>query len=88
MAGVEEKKKKKKKVTTIINTPPSSLMDSPANPKVKITEGNEIRARSLVRNILGVKGHVGTLRWGLEKLTNKSITHTNLHKPNHKLVSA
>jgi hypothetical protein len=28
------------------------------------------------------------LRWGLLKLTSKSITHTNLHKPNHKLVSA
>jgi hypothetical protein len=86
VAGVEEKKKKK--VTTVIDAPPSSLMDSPANPKMKIMKGNEIGARSLVRNTLGVKGHVGTLRWELEKLTNKSITHTDLHKPNHKLVSA
>jgi len=83
VASVEEKKKK---VTTVIDAPPSSLMDSPVNPKVKRTEGNEIAARSLVHSTLGVKWHVGTLRWGLEKLTNKSITHTDLHKPNHKLV--
>jgi hypothetical protein len=42
---------------------------------------------SLACNILGVKGHDGALGWGLGRLTSKSITHMDLHKPNHKLVS-
>jgi hypothetical protein len=29
-----------------------------------------------------VKGRVGASRWGLGKVTKKSITHTDLHKPN------
>jgi hypothetical protein len=40
----------------------------------------------MVHNILGVKGHVGALGWGLGRVTSKSIIHTGLHKPN-KLVS-
>jgi hypothetical protein len=63
-------------------------MDSTVNPKVKITKRKRIGARVLVHSILGVKGHVGTLRWKLRKVTSKSITHMNLHKPSNKLVNA
>jgi hypothetical protein len=45
------------------------------------------RAHSLVRNTLGVEGHAGTSRWRLKRLTRKSITHMDLHKPNNKLVN-
>ncbi len=66
---------------------PSSLMDSIASPKVKtIKEG--VGACSLVCSTSGIEGHVGNLGSGLRKLTRNSITHTNLHKPNNKLVSA
>ncbi len=30
----------------------------------------------------------GALGWGLGRLTSNSITHTDLHKPNNKLVCA
>jgi len=53
------------------DTPPSSLMDSIANPKVTSIEGEGVGARSLVRNILGVERRVRALRWGLERLTSK-----------------
>jgi hypothetical protein len=36
---------------------------------------------------LGVEGHVEALGWGLGRVTSKSITHTDLHKPNNKLVN-
>jgi len=71
-----------------INTSPSSLMDSTKNPKVKATEWEKVRAHSLVYNISGVKGHARISKWGLGRLTRKSITHTDLHKPNIKFVSA
>jgi len=45
-------------------------------------------ARFLVRSTLGVEGRVGTPGWGLRILISKSITHTDLHKLNNKLVSA
>jgi len=69
------------------DTPPSSLMDSNVCPKLKIMEGKGVGAHSLTRNTLRVEGRVGALGWGLGRLTSKSITHTNLHKPNNKLVS-
>jgi len=47
----------------IINTPPSSLMDSTASPKMKITKGKGVGACFLTCNTLGVEGHVGTPRW-------------------------
>ncbi len=53
---------------------------------MKTTEGEGIGARSLVRNTLGVEGHVGALIWRLGRVISKSITHTNLHKPSNKLV--
>jgi hypothetical protein len=51
-------------------------------------EGEEIGACSLTHNISGVKGRVGAPGWGLGRLTSTSIIHTELHKPNNKLVSA
>jgi hypothetical protein len=63
-------------------------MDSTVSPKGKTMEGKGIGACSLVRSTSGVEGHVGALGWGLGRLTSNSITHTDLHKPNHKLVSA
>jgi len=55
---------------------------------VKITEGSRVRAHSLARNTFGVEGHVRAPGWGLGRMTSNSITHTDLHKPNKKLVSA
>jgi hypothetical protein len=68
--------------------PPSSLMDSIANPKVKTIEGEGVRVCSMACNTSGVKAHARILKWGLGRLTSKSITHTKLYKPNNKLVSA
>jgi hypothetical protein len=63
-------------------------MDSIVSPKVMTIEGEGIGAHSLARNILGVEGHAGALRWGLGRMTSKSVTYTDLHKPNNKLVCA
>jgi hypothetical protein len=57
------------------------------SPKVKTTEGG-VEVRSLAHNISRVEGCVRASGWGLEILTSKSITHTDLHKPNNTLVSA
>jgi hypothetical protein len=54
--------------------------------KWKITKEERIGVCSLVHSILGVEGHVGAPRWGLGRMTNESIIHMNLQKPN-KLVS-
>jgi len=67
---------------------PSSLMDPITSPKVTTMKGETVGAHSLARNTLGVKGHVGALGWGLGRLVSNSITHTDLHKPNNKLVNA
>jgi hypothetical protein len=63
-------------------------MDSITSPKVKIMEEEEVGAHSLAYNTLGVKGCVGAPGSKLERLTSKLITHTDLHKPDNKLVSA
>jgi hypothetical protein len=70
------------------DVPPSSLMDSTASPKVKTTKGEGLGAHSLDHNISEVEGRARASRWGLRKLTSKSITHMDLHKPNNLLVSA
>jgi hypothetical protein len=54
---------------------------------VKTIEGKKVRLLSLTCNTLGVEGRVGAPRWGLRRVTSKSITHTDLHEPNNKLVS-
>jgi hypothetical protein len=71
-----------------VGAPPNSLIDSNANPKVKITKEVRLRARFLVRNTLGVEGRAGALQWGLGQITSELIIHTNLHKVNNTLVSA
>jgi len=48
----------------------------------------KVGARSLARNTLLVEGRVEISGWGLGRVTNKSITQMDLHKPNNKLVSA
>jgi hypothetical protein len=58
------------------------------SPKVKTIEGERVGVHSLAHNTLGVKGHAGASKWGLEKVITRSIIHTDLHKPNNKLVSA
>jgi hypothetical protein len=70
-----------------IDAPPSSLMDSTVNPKVKTMEGERVGARSLARNTLGVEGRARATGWGLGRLTSNSISYMDLHKPNHKLVT-
>ncbi len=62
-------------------------MDSTASPKVKTMEGKGVEVRYLARNISKVKGRARALGWGLGILTRNSIIHTDLHKPNNKLVS-
>jgi hypothetical protein len=51
-------------------------------------EGQDVGAHSLIRSTLGVEGRVGTMGWGLGRLTSRSIIHMDLRKPNNKLVSA
>ncbi len=55
---------------------------------MKTTEGEGVGGRSLARNISKLEGHARALGWGLARLTSKSIIHTELHKPNDKLVDA
>lgn len=58
------------------------------SPKVIAVEREKVRTRSLACNTWGVEGCVGAPKWGLGRLTSKSIIHINLHKPNNKLVNA
>ncbi len=51
---------------TFNDTPPSSLMELIASPKVKIVEGEEVGVRSLVQNTLGVEGRAGAPIWDQE----------------------
>jgi hypothetical protein len=55
------------------------------NPKVK-TSNERVEVRFLACSTFGVKGHDGVLKWGLGRATSGSIIHTNLHKPNNKLI--
>jgi hypothetical protein len=43
---------------------------------------------SLAHNTYGAEGRAGPSKWGLGQVTSKSIIHTDLHKPNNKLVNA
>jgi hypothetical protein len=45
------------------DAPPSSLMDLIVSPKLKRVERKGVRVHSLVRSILGVERHAGTLGW-------------------------
>jgi len=70
------------------DAPPSSLMNSIVNPKVKKMKGEGVGAHSLIRSISGVEGRAGASERGLKRLTSNSIIHTDLHKPNNKLINA
>jgi hypothetical protein len=70
----------------INDAPSSSLMDSTMNPKVKTMEGEGVRVCSLARNTLGVEECARISGWVLGRFKSKSTTHTDLHKPNNKLV--
>ncbi len=67
-------------------TNPHSLKDSNVSLKVKTTEEG-VGVRSLINNTSKVEERVGVSRWGLGKVTSKSIIHTDLNKSNNKLVS-
>jgi hypothetical protein len=70
-----------------IDAPPNFLIDSTTTLKVKTTKGQRVRVRSLAYNTLVIEGRAGTPGWGLGQMTNESIIHTDLHKPNNKLVN-
>ncbi len=57
------------------DAPPSSLMDLTMSSKMKTIEGEGVGACSLVHNTLEVEGRARVPRWGLGRLTSKSITH-------------
>jgi len=54
------------------HTPPHSLKDSNVSIKMKTTEKG-FGVCSLVCSISRVKGCVGVLRWGLKRVTNRSL---------------
>jgi hypothetical protein len=62
------------------NAPLSSLM--------KTMEGKGVGVRCLSCSTSRVEGHVRAPKWGLGRFTSKSITDTDLHKPNNQLVNA
>jgi hypothetical protein len=74
-------------VMKVYGTSPSSLMDSITSPKVKTMEGEGVRVHSLACNTSRVEGRARAPKWGLRRLTSKSITHKDLRKPNNKLVN-
>jgi len=49
--------------SALYGAPPSSLMDSIANPKVKTMEGEGVGAHFLAHSTLGVEGCVEVSRW-------------------------
>jgi hypothetical protein len=55
------------------DTPPSSLMDSTASPKVKTTKGKGVGARSLARSTLGAKGRAATLGWDYKSTQGRKM---------------
>jgi hypothetical protein len=57
------------------------LIYSTASLKVKTTEEG-VGVYFLAHNTSGVKGRAGALGWGLRQVTNRSINHIDLHKPN------
>ncbi len=75
------------KINNILFNTPHSLKNSNASLKVKTTEKG-IGVCSIVCNTSGIEGCARAPGWGLKRMTSESIIHTNLHKPNNKLVNA
>ncbi len=69
-----------------VDTPPSSLMDSTANPKVKLRKEKELKRVPWLVTLRGRRACWNS-RMGLGRLTSNSLTHMDLHKPNNKLIS-
>jgi hypothetical protein len=66
-----------------VDTPPNSLKDSNVNLKMKIIERVKVRSQ----HFGGKKGMLELQDARLGQVTNESITHIDLHKPNNKLVN-
>jgi hypothetical protein len=67
-----------------VDAPPNFLKDSNANIKMKTTK-ERVRVRS--QHFGGKRGMLELRDAGLRQITNESIIHINLHKPNNKLVN-
>ncbi len=61
-------------------------MDSTMNPKGEQWKDKKLGHVFLAHTTLWVGGRAGAPGWGLRRVTSKSITHTNLHKSNNKLI--
>jgi hypothetical protein len=70
-----------------VDTPSNSWIDSTVISKVKTTKEQRVGAHSLTHNTSGVERRVGAPKWGLGQVTNGSIIHMDLHKPNNKLIN-
>ncbi len=70
------------------DAPPKLLDGLTTSPKVKTTKGKGVGACSLARSTSGIEGRAGAPGWGLKRLTRNSVTNTDLHKPNNKLINA
>jgi hypothetical protein len=74
---------------THVDAPPSSKLLNGFNCESKDEDNRRRKSWGAFLNSqhFGVEGHAKAPRWGLRRLTSKSITHTDLHKPNNKLVN-
>jgi len=72
---IEEKVYKDMGFVQLSDTPPSSLMDSIASPKVKTMEGKGVWGMFFGSHTSRVEGRARALRWGLGRLTSNSIAH-------------
>jgi hypothetical protein len=54
---------------------------------METTEKEKVGVHSLTHNISKVEGHAEVPRWVFGRVISKSIIHTDLHKPNNKLVN-
>jgi len=59
------------------------LKDLNASPKVETSEKGGVGVCSLVCNTSRVERRAGVPGWGLGQVTNRSIIHNNLRKPNN-----
>jgi hypothetical protein len=76
-----------KQPSLLHDTPPHSLKDLNVSLKVKTTK-KKVGVHSLACSTSGVEGHARALKWGLGRVTRRSIIHKDLHKPKNKLVNA
>jgi len=60
-------------VYRLFNAPPSSLMDSITNPKVKIVKGEGVGARFLTHNTLGVERGMLELQSGIRRQATSKL---------------